>query len=291
MKDVKMSPREERLLVIENIKNALIEGNSFKKVELFDPVITEEDIKRTIVPFDTERRRAKSRLLSFISRKIAESEAKKLSSRIEIYGLENALSLEGGAIITQNHFNPEDSLPARLMAMKLGKEKDLHIIVQQTNVFMTGFFGFLMKNCNTLPVSDNLSYMAKNLKPAIKNILDKKGFILVYPEQEMWFNYKKPREARDGAYHYAAEFGAPILPCFVTMKNTKDLDINGFYTQKYTLHVMPPIYPDKNLSVRENRENMKRLDTELKRNCYESFYGAPAEKEFEAERDIAGFYL
>ena len=284
-----MTANEERLLVIENIKTALEEGNDFKKVELFDPVITDEDVKRVIEPFDTARRKLKSKILSFFARKIAEKETKKRNAITKIIGIENALAVNGGAIITQNHFNILDNTVARLLALECEKGKNFHIVIQETNAFMKGYFGFLMRNCNTLPVSRSASYMAKNLKPTIKSILDGEGFILIYPEQEMWFNYKKPRDLRDGAYHYAAEFGVPIIPTFVTMENSEELGDDGFYKQQYTLHVMRPIYPDKELSVRENREMMKAADMAAKRACYEEFYKTNLDGEFIPERDIAGF--
>ena len=284
-----MTAHEERLQVIENIKKALAEGDSFRKTELFDPVITDDDVKRVIEPFDTERRKLKNKILSFLARKIAEKETKKRNVFTEIRGLENALSVNGGAIITQNHFNIMDNTVARVLALECEKGKDFHIVIQETNAFMPGYFGFLMRNCNTLPVSRSASYMAKNLKPAIKKILDRDGFILIYPEQEMWFNYKKPRDVREGAYHYAAEFGVPIIPTFVTMENTDEVGEDGFYIQKHTLHVMPPIYPDSSLSVRENREMMKIKDIEKKRACYEDFYKIKLDDEFIPERDIAGY--
>lgn len=284
-----MTAHEERLLVIENIKAALDEGDTFKKVELFDPVITDEDVKRVIEPFDTERRKLKNKILSFFARKIAEKETKKLNALTEIRGIENALSVNGGAIITQNHFNIMDNTVARLLALECEKGDNFHIVIQETNAFMTGYFGFLMRNCNTLPVSRSASYMAKNLKPALKKILDSEGFILIYPEQEMWFNYKKPRTMRDGAYHYAAEFGVPIIPTFVTMENTNTIGEDGFYKQKHILHVLRPIYPDKHLSVRENRERMKAEDEKAKLACYEDFYKIKLDDTFIPERDIAGY--
>ncbi len=284
-----MTAHEERLLVIENIKRALEAGDSFKKVELFDPVITDEDVKRLIEPFDTERRKLKSKILSFFARKIAEKETKNRNALTEVRGIENALSVNGGAIITQNHFNIMDNTVARLLAIECEKRRDFHIVIQETNAFMKGYFGFLMRNCNTLPVSRSASYMSKNLKPAIKNILQREGFILIYPEQEMWFNYKKPRDLRDGAYHYAAEFGVPVIPTFVTMENTDEIGEDGFYKQKYVLHVLHPIYPDKELSVRENRERMKQLDAIAKRKCYEEFYETKLDNIFVPERDIAGY--
>ena len=196
-----MTAHEERLLVIENIKNALADNDSFRKVELFDPVITDEDVKRVIEPFDTERRKLKNKILSFFARKIAEKETKKMNILTEVRGIENALSVNGGAIITQNHFNIMDNTIARLLALECEKGKDFHIVIQETNAFMKGYFGFLMRNCNTLPVSRSASYMAKNLKPTIKKILERDGFILIYPEQEMWFNYKKRRLLRHGAFY------------------------------------------------------------------------------------------
>ena len=284
-----MTAHEERLLVIENIKKALEDNDSFKKVELFDPVITDEDVKRVIEPFDTERRKPINKIRAFIARKIAESETKKRNKNTEVRGIENALSVNGGAIITQNHFSIMDNTVARILALECEKGSDFHIVIQETNAFMTGYFGFLMRNCNTLPVSRSASYMAKNLKPAIKNILKKDGFILIYPEQEMWFNYKKPREAREGAYHYAAEFDVPIIPTFVTMENTDEIGEDGFYVQKHTLHIMHPIYPDPSLSVRENRERMKEADMAAKKACYEDFYKIKLDENFIPERDIAGY--
>jgi len=284
-----MTAHEERLLVIENIKNALAEGDVFKKVELFDPVITDDDIKRVIEPFDTERHKLKSKLLSFFARKIAERETKKRNINTEVLGIENALSVNGGAIITQNHFSIMDNTVARILALECEKGRDFHIVIQETNAFMKGYFGFLMRNCNTLPVSRSASYMAKNLKPTVKKILKREGFILIYPEQEMWFNYKKPRALREGAYHYAAEFGVPIIPTFVTMENTDEIGEDGFFVQKHTLHVMPPIYPDESLTVRENRERMMAADISAKRACYESFYKTKLDDSFVPERDIAGY--
>ena len=284
-----MTAHEERLLVIENIKKALEEGDSFKKVELFDPVITDEDVKRLIEPFDTERRKLKNKILSFFARKIAESETKKRNTLTEIRGIDNALSVNGGAIITQNHFNIMDNTIARLLVLECEKGNDFHIVIQETNAFMKGYFGFLMRNCNTLPVSRSMSYMAKKLKPTVKKILERDGFILIYPEQEMWFNYKKPRDLRDGAYHYAAEFCVPIIPTFVTMENTNEIGNDGFYKQNYVLHVLRPIYPERELSVRENRDRMKMLDAEAKRACYEEYYGIKLDESFIPERDIAGY--
>ena len=281
---------KERLKVIENIKSALERGDTFAKVELNDPVITDEDIRRVIYPFDNLRKKPINKLKAYIARVIANRETKKINTSTEIVGLENALGIEGGAIITCNHFNIIDNTIPRVLAQRCDRGKRFDIVVQASNVFMDGFFGFLMKNCNTLPVCASPHYTAKNLKPAIEKLLKRGDFILIYPEQEMWFNYKKPRNLREGAYHFAYDFNVPIIPCFIEMRETDGFDAQGFKNIKHILHVMPPIYPDKSLTQRDGRAKMQELDRQYKNQCYERIYGISPDTEFIPERDIAGYH-
>ena len=105
----------------------------------------------------------------------------------------------------------------------------------------------------------------------------------------MWFNYKKPRELRDGAYHYAALFGVPVIPTFTEMiTKSGERDEKGFLPIKHVLHVGEPIYPDKTLSVREDRERMKTIDYNFKKTAYEKQYNLSLDNTFVPERDIAG---
>ncbi len=278
-----------RLEVIENIGRAVSEGDTFRKVEVHDLEPTEEDIRKVIVPFDNMRRGTLARLKGFLARKIAEHETIDRNTDTDIIGMEHLAGIEGGAVITCNHFNIMDNTIIRYLAMRCGRGADLDIMIQDRNVFMKGYFGFLMRNCNTMPVSSNLAYMARNLKPAIGQKLGQGRLVLIYPEQEMWFNYRKPRPLRDGAYHYAVESGVPILPCFVEMRELEGTDGQGFCRVRHILHVMPPIYPDCSLSPRETRKKMRDEDYRLKCECYERVYGIPLSDEFVPERDIAGY--
>lgn len=280
---------EEKRAIIKNIESALEKNDTFAKVSVNDPTPSDEDIKRIILPFDNERSSPVSKIKAFLARKMAEGFTKKVNKNTEIVGLENALGIRGSAIVTSNHYNPTDSTPIRILAKHLNKEKRLHISIQESNVFMTGTFGFLMKNCNTHPFSRNAEYMVKNLKPALEKILKNDSLLLIYPEQEMWYNYKRPRELRDGAYHYAALFGIPVIPTFtemVTLDGERDAD--GFLPIKHILHILPPIYPNTSLSVRENRTHMQTIDYILKKKCYEDVYGVKLDAPFDLKRDIAG---
>ena len=112
--------------------------------------------------------------------------------------------------------------------------------------------------------------------------------MLIYPEQEMWFNYRKPRPPKRGAYYFAAKCGVPVISCFTEMTELDERDNEQFKKVRYILHVLPPIYPEKGLTVRENSLKMMERDYEQKKRAYESAYGKPLSYEF-SKKDIAGF--
>lgn len=281
--------KRERLAVIDNIERAAEDGDFSRKVEIGDPSYTKEDVEKRIVGFDCLKRNPFNKLKAFAARKIAEKETEKRNQNTKISGIENALSVKGGAIITANHFNPMDNTVIRLLAMRAKKEKNLYILVQEGNMFMKGLFGFLMRNCNTLPVSKNHIYTAKNLKPAVTSLIEKGNWLLVYPETEMWFNYKKPRPLAIGAYHYASLLGVPIIPTFIGMEETEDYDPTGFKNIKHTLTVAPPIYPDASLPERERAAKMRDEDMKSKTEAYENFYKVKFDPLFDRTRDIGGY--
>lgn len=278
----------DTLKIIRNIEEAAAAGDYNRKGNPGDPVPSESERDWLVERFDPLRRSPMARLMAFISRLIAESETKKLNKNTKIVGLENAEKITGGAIITSNHFSIMDNTIIRHMMMKLGRGSRLSIVIQESNMFMKGYFGFLMRSCKTLPTSKSPSYMSKKLTPAITNLLSKGEQILVYPEAEMWRGYRKPRPSLDGAYFWAATAGVPVIPCFVEMKNTDKLERDGLYEVAYTLHILEPIMPDMSLPRRERYKRMKEMDDTARRLCYEECYGIPLDDTFIAERDIAG---
>ena len=90
----------------------------------------------------------------------------------------------------------------------------------------------------------------------------------------MWWNYKKPRPFKDGAFKFAYKYNRPIIPCFITMEDSKEhIDGDGMPVQEYTVHIMKPIYPDSNLSGKQAIESMKNKNFEMCKEVYESTYG------------------
>ena len=110
---------------------------------------------------------------------------------------------------------------------------------------------------------------------AVETILNNGDYILIYPEQSMWWNYRKPKPLKNGAYKLAAKNNVPIIPIFITMQDSSKTGEDGFPIQEYIVNIEKPIYPNKDLSERENVEKMKSENFEIWKNVYERFYKIP----------------
>ena len=91
----------------------------------------------------------------------------------------------------------------------------------------------------------------------------------------MWWNYRKPKPFKKGAFTFAANNKVPVLPCFITMEDTEIMDGDGFPVQAYTVHISAPIYPDKNKSWKDNIELLMKKNSEVWKEIYEETYGIP----------------
>lgn len=284
-----MEKDKERLAVIENIKKCLNENNLNSKVEISDPKIDKDAINEKINKFDIFKKNPINKIKNKIVRKTINNFIEQFNQETEIIGLENLENIDTGAIITSNHFSPKDSTPILYAIKKVGMYKKFNIVIDDNNLAMEGLFGFIMNYFNTIPVNSDKEYNEKKFMPAIEKLLKNKDFILIYPEEEMWFNYKKVRNLKPGAYHLAAKYNVPIVPCFVEMREKEgEYEDDGFNKLKFILHIMPPIYRDESKSLKENKIAMRDKDYELKKQAYEQAYGKEMTYDFSNE-DIAGF--
>lgn len=192
----------------------------------------------------------------------------------EYKGIENLEKVADGAVITCNHFNAFDSFAIQLAFEqgKLKKKKMYRVIREGNYTGFPGFYGVLMRHCNTLPLSSNFKTMEKFIA-AVDRVLEKNQFVLVYPEQGMWWNYRKPRPLQKGAFTFAARNNKPVLPVFITMEDSDVLDDDGFYVQEYTVHFCEPIYPDLNKKRAQNACEMRDKNYEAWKAVYEQTYG------------------
>ena len=270
---------KDRLEILEKIKKLEESGIFDKDVENDPPTITLE-------PDDIDYLRTSK--TSKIKSKMANQMAKKFLKDLlrdnkliikEVIGIENLQNIETGAILTCNHFNPYDSFTVEKVFRMAGEDKKrkLFKVIREGNYTnFPGMYGFFFRNCDTLPLSSNKRTMIKFIK-AVDVILKRGDFILIYPEQSMWWNYRKPKPLKNGAFNFAARNHVPVIPIFITMEDSDIIGEDGFPVQEYTVNIEKPIHPDENLTEKENTEAMKEKNYEVWKNVYEDFYKMPLE--------------
>lgn len=278
---------ENRRAVIENIKNAAESGDFYAKVELGDPCLTKEQSDAIVQRYLDRRDTLGYKIKASFARLCANILTFVINRDTEIIGLEKLYDISGGAIVTSNHFSPVENTCIRLITKKLGKKR-INIVSQETNLAMKGVFGFLMNYADVIPISSNLRYLGGKFPAMVEQLLKNDEYILIYPEQEMWFNYRKPRPPKRGPFYYAARFNVPVICCFVEMRDMPTHDTDEFKKVQFAVHILDVLYPDPDKSVKENSEVMCAKDYMLKKQAYEKVYGKPLEYTFESS-DIAGW--
>lgn len=193
----------------------------------------------------------------------------------EVRGIENFTSVKGGKIVTCNHFSVCDNYAVWVALRDYMDGRMLYKVIREGNYTNPPKpFGLFMRHCNTLPLSSQAATMKKFVR-AVKILLQRGETILIYPEQSMWWNYRKPKPMQDGAFTLAVRNNTPIVPIFITMEDSEVSDGDGFFVQEYTLHILPAIYPNAALSNVEAKKAMKKENYEAWVRVYEDFYKKP----------------
>jgi len=261
-----------RVAAVEKIKE-------FERLGLFDKDV---EIDPPWTPLNPDKidflkknlfNKLKSHIATFCGWRFFE---KSLKKKVWIFkgvtGLENLTGFEGGALITCNHISRYDNYAVhKAMRQHFGHYR-LHKVVREGNYSFPGLIGFLLRNGDTIPVGDGHRFMVK-FADALKGLLKKNTKILIYPEQGMWWNYRKPRPLKKGAFLFAAKLNAPIIPCFITLNDSEYIGADGFPVQEYTVNILPIIRPDAGLDASENCKKMLERNFELWKDCFEKTYG------------------
>lgn len=240
--------------------------------ESFFRDVEDDPPSRTLMPDDVDylHASAKYKINGFFAR-IAENMCRfvcKHKFRIKVEGKENLKNISGGAIFTSNHFSVNENLAVNLAAKSAPGKHRFYKLIREGNYFMPGIIGWLLKYCNTLPLSESFA-TTRLLDRAISEILSRGDFILVYPEQAMWWYYQKPRPYRIGAFYYAAKNNVPVVPCFVTMdKKNKKYDMLPDNV-RLTVHILEPIFPESGLGFKESAAKMRERNAFLTKECFE----------------------
>jgi len=268
-----MEKAVDRLDVLEKIKDYESRG-------LFDIDVEQDPPSRALERGEVDYlgKKLSTRVASKIANAMAKSHFDKCIERGElviekIRGIENYRRIaDGGAIITANHFNAFDNYAVyKAIEAELGKKRLYKLIREGNYTAFPGLYGFFFRHCNTLPIPSKTSVM-KEMMSALYTLLERGEKVLVYPEQAMWWNYRKPRPLKPGAFHFAVTANVPVLPFFITMRDSQRIGADGFPIQKYTVNILEPIYPDMKLSPREREKDMAARNFAAWKECYESFY-------------------
>ncbi len=270
------APNKSRLAAAERIRTLEAQGVFDQDVEADPPTLPLRPGR-----VDYTHRKLSTKIASefanlvaktFYDRRIAKGEL----VIEEVRGLENYLAVaDRGVMITCNHFHPNDNYAVfKPIEKSLGRKRLWKIIREGNYTSFPGLYGYFFRHCNTLPLASNLTVF-KELLGAVDTLLKRGEKILIYPEQAMWYNYRKPRPLKSGAFHFAAKSGAPVLPVFITMRDTNRFDTDGLPIQAYTVHYLPPLFPDPTKRTAANIKQLCDKNFAAWKACYEQEYGIP----------------
>lgn len=267
-----MEKAPDRLKVLEKI-------DEYERECLWDKDVEEDPETKELLPhqIDYINKKLSSKIANAFANRVGTSFYEKMIKNKQliikdVVGIEHFLSVKGGAILTCNHFNVADNYAVwRAIKPYMGRKRLWKVIREGNYTNPPAMFGFILRNCNTLPLSRNTETMKKFLS-GIKVLLGRGEKILVYPEQAMWWNYRKPRPLKNGAFNFAVTNNVPVIPVFITMEDSQIVGGDGFNVQEYTVHFLPPIYPDENKTKSENVSIMKDKNYNAWVEVYENFY-------------------
>lgn len=267
----------DRLAVLERIEQLELEGRFDEDAENDPPTIPLEPNE-----IDYLRRKPISRLKAKAAYGLAERFVDRLIKDgalviKEIKGLENLNGVKSGAILTCNHFNPFDCFTVEKVFRSsdhYGEKKLFKVIREGNYTNFPGLYGFLFRNCDTLPLSQNKKTMY-NFLMAVDTILRRGDLILIYAEQSLWWNYRKPKPLKNGAFKFAVKNQVPVIPLFITMEDSGRIGADGFPIQEYTVFIEKPIYPEKGMTERQQVDDMRDRNYDTWKRIYEDFYGVP----------------
>ena len=183
----------------------------------------------------------------------------------EVVGKENIKDIDC-AIVCSNHINKLDSLAIQFA---LKPHKTYFTAAEFNN--MSGFVGEMMRADRMLPMSSNIAAQRNFLK-TISELMKKKCYVTFFPEGSEWWCYEKPRPQLNGAYNVAVKNGVPVIPIFITFKQTEASRKSPLGLKKFIINILKPIYPDSMLSLKQNIEQMKASCEKCWQETYNKFY-------------------
>ncbi len=225
-----------------------------------------ERIENTAAPSPLRRRTGAELLLGALYFSKLQKESNRLF-QTEIRGEENAKRI-WGCVVCCNHVNLLDGMAVR---MALGNRR-IFTATSDTPPSDSILTRALLEK-NTLFYLDDFAQM-KAFSSAATSLLRRGNSILFYPEKTVWWGYEKPRPLYALPYRYAAKCRVPVLPIFITFEPTEASQKSRVGLKKFIVNILPPIYPDYRLPLRERAEKLRKQNAKAWQACYDCFYRA-----------------
>ena len=187
-----------------------------------------------------------------------------LCKGIRVKGKKNIKELHGkGAFIISNHVAISDVV--KFQSFVFFRRRRVNIIGYPDTLTMpivrnmARALGYL-----PLPLPGDVKNMVA-LVDAMKFYIEKKQYILIYPEAHIWPYYTHIRNFHVGSFNYPAKLEAPVLPVVTTWRKSKFCK-----KPKQTLYILEPIFPDPEKSASDNKTYLHEKTLEAMKKCAES---------------------
>ena len=200
--------------------------------------------------------------------------ATKVAFGTKYYGKEKLKPLKKrGYFTVMNHCSFIDSL---ILRHAIGDTRKAYLTVAPFNC-KKGFPGHVLKAGGILPIADKLSAV-KNMNKAFHELIEKRCVIQVYAEQAMWLHYEKPRPFKKGAFAFAVNENAPIVPIFIRWEPATGWRKLVGIRKKASAIVLDPIYPQEGLAKRDNINYMQKTTQKEFIDEYRRYFNIPKEE-------------
>lgn len=196
---------------------------------------------------------------------------------LRIYGRKNLKPhrerLKGGAITVANHVFMWDYL----CVLKAIRPHIPYFPAWKTN--FEGPNGGLIRLVGGMPIPDDSVRAMMKFQRAMKEVLESKRWLHVYPEGSLWFYYPDIRPLKKAVFQYAVRHNRPVIP--ITMSFRQRRGIWKLLGKKplTDLHVGEPLYADPSLPRRQAEEELHRRTYRVMQEMNGIFPGDPTYNE------------
>lgn len=175
----------------------------------------------------------------------------KIMFGLKIEGRENLDKANGAGITVSNHVH---FLDCAMIGLAMFPKRIYY--TASDGSFRMPIIRHLVKLLNALPISNNIN-SKKKLILAIDELLKKGEKVHFYPEASLWPYYEKIRRFKNGAFEVAVRNNVPVIPMVFNFREVTG--IRKFIKEKpfITLKILDPVYPNADLSRREQIKNLK----------------------------------